>query len=87
MSENQSLSLETNCVIRVQTSIRDIISLYTHRIFSEIFPPASFWLLNAGAISPSKSPARLSVIVHGVKLGCKPAQGIYLLIHTQVLNE
>ena len=42
---------------------------------------------NAGVLSPSKFAARLGVIVHGVKLGCKHAQGIYLLICTQDLNE
>ena len=44
-------------------------------------------MANEDVLSPSKFKARLDVIVHRVKLGCKHAQGIDLLIYTQELNE
>ena len=55
--------------------------------FNKIRPQASSRMPNAGLISPSKFAAGLGVIVHRMKLECKLAQGIYLPIYTQDLNQ
>ena len=62
--------------IEVQKSTRSIISSST-QYFNEIWPQASSWVPNAGVLSLSKIAARLGVIVHGVKLGCKRYTGYW----------
>ena len=63
------------------------LSPYLYTVFQWNWPQASSRMSNSGVLSPSKFATQLGAIVHGVKLGCKLAQCIFLLIYTQDLNE
>ena len=76
----------TEHLLSIHIDRRYLISTWIPIVFQRKLATSFISDAERRCIKPIEICDRLDVVVHGVKLGCKHAQGIYVLIYTQDLN-